>query len=331
MKAAIYTRYGNADVVRLAEIPTPVPGPDEVLIRVHASTVTTADWRLRASAFPGLLWLPGRLMTGLWAPRNPVLGMEIAGEVVAVGQKVTKFRPGQRVFGFSGGGGHAEFVCMTEDSALLPTPDQLSNAEAAALPFGAICAWEFLKDIAKVKPGQKVLIVGASGGVGVYAVQIARALGAEVTAVASAGNAELLRSLGAQHVLDYKRDDPSKARAAYDLVFDTVGATRYPRMIRALKRRGLFLPLNFGGRELLHCLVAALIRGPRIRLHVNGDSAEKLARVIDLVKAGDIRPVIDRRFTLVDIRAAHQYVEGRHRKGAVIVDVASRPALHHAA
>lgn len=331
MKAAIYTRYGAANVVRMAEIPTPAPGPKEVLIRVHASTVTTADWRLRASAFPGLLWLPGRLMTGLLSPRRPVLGMEFAGEVVATGSAVTRFHPGQRVFGFSGGGGHAEYVCISEDAALMPTPDTLTDAEAAALPFGAICALEFLRDIARVKPGQNVLVIGASGGVGVYAVQIAKALGAQVTAVASAGNADLLRSLGAHHVLDYRRDDPASARGAFDLVFDTVGATSYFGMLRALKPRGLFLPLNFGGRDILHLLAAILIRGPRIRLHVNGDSAQKLAGVLDLISAGKLRPVIDRHFSLTEIRKAHAYVEGRHRKGAVVIDVLPNRMMQDAA
>ena len=185
MKAAIYTSYGAPDTVHLAEVPTPAPGPSEVLVRVHASTVTTADWRLRASAFPGLLWLPGRFMTGLLRPRNPVLGMEVAGEILAIGADVMRFHAEQRVFGFSGGGGHAEYVVLPEIAALIETPSQLSDAEAASLPFGAISALEFLRDIARVTPGQHVLVVGASGGVGVYAVQIAKALGAEVTAVAS--------------------------------------------------------------------------------------------------------------------------------------------------
>ena len=331
MKAAIYTSYGAPDTVHLAEVPTPAPGPSEVLVRVHASTVTTADWRLRASAFPGLLWLPGRLMTGLLRPRNPGLGMEVAGEIVAIGAGVTRFHVGQRVFGFSRGGGHAEYVVFPETAALIETPPQLSDAEAASLPFGAISALEFLRDIARVTPGQHVLVVGASGGVGVYAVQIAKALGAEVTAVASGDKADLLRDVGADHVLDYRRDDITAGCGIYDLVFDTVGATRYPRMMRALKRRGLYLPLNFGGRELWHSLLAVLIRGPRIKIHVNGDSAEQLRDVLEMLSKGRLRPVIDRVFALEQIRAAHSYVEARHRRGAVVVKVASARNLRSAA
>ncbi len=326
MKAAIYTQYGPADTVRIAQLPTPAPGPEEVLVRVRASSVTTADWRLRASAFPGLLWLPGRLITGLFAPRNPVLGMDFAGEVVATGHAVTRFRPSQRVFGFSGGGGHGEYLTVSQDAAIAVTPDALSDTDAAALPWGGLAALVFLRDVAHLRAGQHVLIVGASGGVGAYAVQIAKALGATVTGVASAANADFVRGLGADRVIDYRRESPAAAVDAYDLVFDTVGATRYPQMLRALKRKGLFLPLNFGGRELWHILLARLIRGPRLALHVNADKAEDLQVLLDLVAAGKLRPVIDRRFALDDIRAAHAHVETRHRRGAVIVDVALEDA-----
>ena len=320
MKAAVYHRYGSPATVQITDVPTPAPGPDEVLVRVTASTVTTADWRLRASAFPGILWLPGRLMTGLFKPKNPILGMEFAGDVVAIGANVSRFHVGQRVFGFSGGGAHAEYVRLSQDAAMIETPAGLSDAEAAALPFGALCALSFLRDIARLQAGQHVLILGGSGGVGVYAVQVAKALGAKVTAVASGARAELLRSLGADHVMDYRRDDPEQATNLYDVVFDTVGATRYPRMIRALKRRGLFLPLNFGARELWHMVFAALIRGPRLRLHVNADSAEALTDVSKMISEGRLRPVVDRRYAFDTIRDAHAYVEARHRKGAVVID-----------
>ncbi|MBV2359584.1 NAD(P)-dependent alcohol dehydrogenase [Thalassococcus sp. CAU 1522] len=322
MKAAIYTRYGAPQSVSVKDVATPAPAPDQILIRVRASTVTTADWRLRASAFPGLLWLPGRLMTGLVAPKNPILGLEVAGEIVATGRDVTRFHIGQRVFGFTGGGAHAEYLALSQDAAVLPIPTGMSDAEAAALPWGAVAALVFLRDVARVKPGQDVLIVGASGGVGVYAVQIAKAMGATVTGVCSAANVDLVRDLGADTVLDYRKTDIRAARNAYDLVFDTVGATRYPKMIGALRKNGLFLPLNFGGRELWHLVLSRLIRGPRIKLFVNGDSAEDLRAVLAMVANGQLRPVVDRHFALDDIVSAHAYVEARHRKGAVIVDMA---------
>ena len=322
MKAAIYTRYGKAETVRIAEMPVPAPGPGEMLVKVRAASLTTADWRMRAAAYPGILWLPGRLMTGLLAPKNPVLGTDLAGEVVATGAGVTRFRTGQRVFGFAGRGGHAEYALVREDGAIVATPDGMTDAEAAALPFGALTALVFLRDVAKVSPGQSVLVVGGSGGVGVYAVQIARALGAHVTATASAEKVALVRSLGAHRVIDWRREDVSAARDAYDLVFDTVGATTWPGMLRALKRRGLFLPLNYKGRELWHLLLSKITRGPRIVLHVNPDRAEDLQTLLEMVADGRLRPVIDRRFALDDIVAAHRYVEGRSRKGAVVIDVA---------
>lgn len=325
MKAAVYHRYGPAEAVHLTDLPTPAPGRGQILIRVHASSVTTADWRLRASAFPGALWLPGRLMTGLFAPRNPVLGMEVAGEVVAKGHAVTRFEIGQRVFGFCGGGGHAEFVALTEDGALLQTPDQLSDAEAVALPFGALCALSFLRDVARLRPGQRVLITGGSGGVGVYAIQMAKALGAHVTACASRPNLPLLHALGADDSFDY-RAETARIFAPYDVIFDTVGALDWPRARDLLRRSGLFLPLNFAGRELWHLLRARLSGGPRLRLHVNEDRAEDLQTVLEMVVAGTLRPVIDRRFDLDEITAAHRYVEARHRKGAVVVDVLPRRA-----
>jgi len=320
MKAAVYHKYGAPEVVSVTEMPTPAPGPEQVLIRVHASSVTTADWRLRASAFPGILWLPGRLMMGLTGPRKPVLGLDLAGEVVATGHAVTRFAVGQRVFGFAGGGGHAEYAVLSQDAALVEMPEDMRYDEAAALPFGAVCALIFLRDVASVQSGQRVLILGGSGGVGVYAIQIAKALGAHVTASASAEKADLMQALGADAVQDYRRD-PADAGGPFDLIFDAVGATDWRGARKALRKSGLFLPLNFKGRDIWHMLRSKCAGGPRMVLHVNGDSAETLRDLLALRDKGQLRPVIDRHFALDDIRAAHAYVEARRRKGAVIVDV----------
>ncbi|EPX83074.1 NAD(P)-dependent alcohol dehydrogenase [Salipiger mucosus] len=326
MQAATARRYGPAESLRIEDLPVPVPGPGEILIRVEASSVTTADWRLRASAFPGGLWLAGRMVAGLLRPRNPVLGSDVAGTVAAVGAGVTRFAAGDRVFGFIGHGGHAEYAIARADGALQRTPDSLTDAEAAALPFGAFTALAFLRDVAQVRPGQAVLIVGASGGVGAYATQIAKALGAHVIAVASGANADLLRELGADEVIDYRAEDVRRHRDRYDLVFDTVGATDWPGMRRALKRGGLFLPLNFGLRDLCHMLRAKLAGGPRMVLHVSGDTAEALADIVAMIEAGKLRPVIDSHYPLARIAEAHAHVEGRHRRGAVVIDVAEGAA-----
>jgi NADPH:quinone reductase-like Zn-dependent oxidoreductase len=210
MTAAVHDRYGPPDVLRLDRVPRPEPGAGALSVRVAASSVTTADWRLRASAFPGILWLPGRLMTGLVRPKNRVLGTEFAGTVAALGPGAAGFAPGDRVFGFCGHGGNADYLTVAADGPVVATPPALSDRAAAALPFGAISALVFLRDVARLGPGQSVLIVGGSGGVGVYAIQIARHLGAEVTAVASAANLELMRDLGAAHVVDYRAEDVTR-------------------------------------------------------------------------------------------------------------------------
>lgn len=326
MKAALYTRYGAADVVHLGDVPVPAPGPREILISVEASSVTTADWRLRSSSFPGILWLAGRMMVGLFAPRSPVLGHEIAGTVVATGHAVTEFAVGQRVFGFSAGNGHAEYISVSADGPILPIPQGLTSAEAASLPWGGLSALVFLRDVAKLRAGQHILIVGASGGVGLPAVQIAKAMGARVTAVASGARRSLLESLGADRVIDYTAENPAAARDAYDVVLDTVGATDLRMMVPTLRKGGLFVPLNFGAREMWQAVLGKLTGRRRIALAVSEDRKEDLQVLIDMVQAGTLRPIIDRRYPLTEIRAAYEHVESRHRAGAIVVDVVDRQA-----
>jgi len=322
MKAVTYDTYGTSDVLKFETLPRPVPGTGEVLIRVRASSVTTADWRLRASAFPGILWLPGRLMAGLCRPKHRVLGVEFAGEVAGLGDGVAGFDMGQAVYGFSGHGAHAEYLVIKADGPVAPIPEGIGYEEAAALPFGALSALVFLRDQARVRPGQRVLIVGGSGGVGAYAIQIATALGARVTGVASGENLALMRDLGADHVVDYHRDEVAPAGACYDLIFDTVGAVDFPRARAAMCTGGLFLPLNFGGREILRALWPFGKRGRRIKLAVSGDSKADLLVLNEMIREGRVRPVIDRVFPLAEVRAAHDYVEARHRKGSVVLGVA---------
>ncbi|MCT8158820.1 NAD(P)-dependent alcohol dehydrogenase [Pseudoruegeria sp. SHC-113] len=326
MKAIVQHRYGGPEVLALKEVRLPEIGEDEILVKVHASSATTADWRIRASAFPKALWLPGRLMMGLVRPRNPIPGGEFAGRVVEVGAKVTRFQPGEAVFGFSGHGANAEYLAMSESACVAPCPPSLSFTEAAALPFGGLAALVFLRDVAALKPGQRVLVVGATGGVGSYAVQIAKALGADVTAICSADNAWLARDLGAEQVLDYRTENPAQLGQRFDLVFDTVGAMDMAAARAVLKRDGLFLPLNFSLREMLQAFRARLFGGPRLQLAVNPDRAEDLEALSELVWEGRLRPVIDRMYPLSEVAEAHAYVEGRHRKGAVILTVAGPDA-----
>ncbi|MFT7594873.1 MAG: NADPH:quinone reductase-like Zn-dependent oxidoreductase [Paracoccaceae bacterium] len=321
MKAAWYDRYGDADVLDIRDVAMPKIADDQILIKLQSSSVTTADWRLRASAFPGAFWLPGRLMFGLFAPRTHVLGGDFAGRVVAVGKDVTRFATGDSVFGFSTLGAHAEYLAVGEGSAVAAIPANLSFDQAAAVPFGGLSALVFLRDFAGLKPGQKVLINGASGGVGVFAVQVAKALGAEVTGISSAANLELVRSLGADHVIDHVVGDPDGETARYDVILDTIGTLDFAGVKQRLTAAGVFVPLNFGLRELWQSLMTSLRGGKRVVVGVSGDTQQDLLRLSDLLARGDIRPVIDGCYPLDRIAEAHRRVEGRHKTGAVVVTI----------
>lgn len=322
MKAAYYEKYGAADVVTIRDIPRPEIGEDEVLVRSAAGTVTTADWRFRASAFPGALWLPGRLMAGPLAPRRKVLGSEFAGQVDSVGANVSRFKPGDRVFGMSPKfGAHAEYIAVPETGAIAHMPENLDFADAAALPFGAVCALVFLRDFAPVQPGQKVLVGGASGGVGVYGVQIAKHFGAEVTAVASARNHDLLTSLGADHVIDYRQQDVTRSGEQFDLVFDTAGTLKFGAVKRILKPNGIFLPLEYGLTDAFYALWTSVFGGKKLLLRVNGDRQADLEAVRDLAASGAVRAIIDSRYPLADIADAYRRVETRHKTGSVVIDM----------
>jgi NADPH:quinone reductase-like Zn-dependent oxidoreductase len=322
MKAAVYEKYGPADVLEIREVARPEVKDNEVLVKIYATSVTTADWRLRASAFPGMFWLAGRMMFGLLSPKNKVLGSEFAGRVVSVGANVTRFKLGDEVFGFSEAfGAHAEYLAIPEDKAIARKPEGLGYEEAAAMPFGALCALVFLRDFAKIRPGQKVLIGGASGGVGVYAVQLAKHFGAKVTGVCSTANVDLVTSLGAGHVIDYKKEDFTRQPETYDLVFDTSGTTSFSKCKRALKPNGIFIPLEFSLREIVQSLVTSMTGGRKVVIGVNGDSQEDLAFIAGLAERGEIRAVIDRHYPLEQIADAHRRVESRHKRGSVVVTV----------
>ncbi|MDG4649483.1 NAD(P)-dependent alcohol dehydrogenase [Roseibacterium sp. SDUM158017] len=331
MKAAIHTRYGGPEVVSLGEIDRPVPRRGEILVRVGAAGVTTADWRIRAAAFPGLVSLVGgRLMFGVFRPRKPVLGGEYAGTVVETGPGVTDFAPGDRVFGFAWGGAHAEYVAVKAAGPVFATPPGLDDAEAASLPFGGLCALEFLERFAALKPGERVLILGASGGVGVHAVQVARALGARVTGVASAPREDLVRALGAEHFIDYRAPGPRGLGGPYDVIFDTIGVLNYPDAAGMLAEGGRFVPLNFGVGDIVHVRRASR-NGHRLILKVSGDSKEGLARLAAMVAEGRLRPIIDRVYPFAEVRAAHRHVESRSRKGSVVLRIGDAEAGRDAA
>lgn len=301
MKAAVFDRYGPPGVVSIRDVPKPAPKPGELLIRVRAATLAAGDWRLRRPS-PFL----ARLYNGLFRPKKVrVLGLELSGEVEAVGAGVSRFKPGDSVFAFTGFGfgAHAEYRCIQEsgrkpqwDGMVARKPANLSHEEAAATPVGALTAQCFLRQSGLTK-GQSVLVYGASGSVGTFAVQLAKALGAEVTGVCSTANLELVRRLGADHVIDYSKDDIAASGRVYDVVFDAVGKLPSSRARSVLARGGSRVSVR-GSAKL-----------------EPGD----LDRLRDLIEAGTLLPVIDRRFPLEEIARAHEYVEAGHKKGNVVI------------
>jgi NADPH:quinone reductase-like Zn-dependent oxidoreductase len=256
MKAAVYSRYGPPEVVQIKDVEKPVPRDNEVLVRIHATTVCAADWRFR-KADPFFI----RFMNGLWRPKRiNIMGMELAGEVESVGKSVTRFGAGDPVFGSTGFkfGAHAEYACLPEDGLLAIKPVNMTHEEAAAVLFGGVTALDFLRR-AKIQAGQKVLIYGASGSVGVFAVQLAKNFGAQVTAVCSTANLDLVKSLGADEVVDYTKDDFSRAGRVYDMVFDSVGKSGFSRSLKSLKRGGFYVQVGYSGR--LASTLGEMLRG----------------------------------------------------------------------
>ncbi|WP_010139088.1 NAD(P)-dependent alcohol dehydrogenase [Oceanicola sp. S124] len=316
MKAIVYRDYGGPEVLSVAEIETPRPGPGEMLVKVEAAAVTTADWRLRAAAFPGILGPVGRAMFGWRRPRNPVLGSAFAGEVVAAGAGAD-IAAGP-VLGFVPGGAHAEYLIVKPGQCVVARPYGLDAEAAAALPFGGLSALVFLRDVAKVTPGARVLVLGGSGEVGAMAVQVARAMGARVSAMASAPNLALLHELGAEEALDYRSQPVTGLGRRFDLVFDTFGACDLTQARQVLVRGGQFVPLNFGLREMLQALTNCL-RARKLRLHVSTDRAGDLAELVAMQQAGQLRPLVGQSFPLDQVRAAHALVESRHKRGAVVL------------
>jgi len=327
MKAAFSHRYGPASTISVEEAPVPVPGPGELLVRVAAAGVTTADWRLRASAFPAWSWLPGRLMFGLRRPKQPVRGTDFAGEVVAAGPGAPRVAPGTAVFGVvPEGGAHAEYVRVPATAPLALRPAALDAADAAAVPFGALNALHFLREVARVRAGQRVLILGASGNVGGYAVQIARLLGAHVTAVGGPAAQDRLRALGAEEVIDYTRTDPTAGPASHDVVLDTAGIATFARAARVLTPDGLFVPLEFRAADIVRALTRRLRRGPRIALAIGTETQAGLDWVAARLAEGSLRPVIGARLPFAQVVEAHARVAGRHAGGPVVLEMGTAAA-----
>ncbi|MEY1554695.1 NAD(P)-dependent alcohol dehydrogenase [Yoonia sp. R2331] len=325
MLAYSYTQYGPADVVSKVEVPTPTAKPNEVLIRIVATTVSAGDWRARSLTMPKGLGLVGRLVFGITGPRKPILGTELSGIIEKVGTDVSTFQPGDAVIGFPGAGfgAHAEFIAMPADGKLVRKPDSLSFAESAAIPFGATTAYDFLVNKAKVQAGDRILINGASGSVGSASVQIAKHLGAEVTAVCSAKNAGLMRKLGADRVIDYRNEDIVENGVQYDIVVDTVGTLPWSQAQQAIRHGGKMVLIAGKTSDMFFGAIKAALKGKKMIGGVATESREVLQAVVNLAAQGALLPVIDRRYSFDDMRVAHAHVDTGRKKGNVVVTVKS--------
>ena len=307
MKAAVYKKYGAPEVLQITEVEKPQPKDNELLVKIEAATVTSGDVRLRGSDFPPLFWLPARLIIGLYRPKKRILGHELSGTVEAVGSKVTKFKVDDTVLGTTTmlkTGSYAEYICLPEtwkQGVVVHKPEELSFKQAATLPVGGMTALFLLKK-GGLKKGMNVLVYGASGSVGSYALQIAKTYGAKVTTVSSASNFKMLQSLGADAMLDYEKEDYTEKNQAFDIVFDAVGKTSKSRAKKVLKSNGIFLSVK----------------------SITAEKTVLLQEIVDLTLKGKIKPFIDQEFSLNQIIDAHRYVETGRKRGNVIIHIPNR-------
>jgi len=320
MKAIVCTRYGSPDLLQVKEVPKPVPRDKEVLIKVLATTVTAGDWRVRSMDVPTGFRLLARLALGIRKPRQPILGTELSGEIEAVGKAVTRWKPGDQVFAFSDlrMGCHVEWKCMPEDGAVVAKPANLTHEEAASLSFGGTTALSYLRK-GKIQRGDRVLVNGASGGVGTAAVQLAKHFGAHVTGVCSGGNFELVRSIGADALIDYTKEDFTKNGETYDIIVDTAGTAPFSRSKGSLGKGGRLLQVLGGLPDLLRAPWISLTTDKKVIAGPQTARPDDVRFLADLAEKGQLKPVIDRRFPFDRIADAHRYVDAGHKKGSVVI------------
>ena len=321
MKAIVYTEYGSADVLRLEEIVKPTPNDSEILIRVRAAEVTKADCELRSFSFPvKWFWLPLRLAMGITRPKRQVLGGYFSGEVEAVGKDVSKFKVGDQVFGSAGlrMGAYAEYLCLPAEYTISAKPSNMSFEEAAAVPLGGLNAFHFLR-LARVQKGEKVLINGAGGSIGTFAVQIAKDMGAEVTAVDSGIKQNMLRRIGADHFFDYITEDFTKSGQRYDVIFDMVARSSYSGCVATLNPKGRYVMGNPRLWDMLRSAVTSVFTDKKAVFAFAGETEEELLALKEMIEDGDIKSTVDRVYPMERVAEAHRRVETEQRLGSVVI------------
>ena len=329
MKAIVYTKYGPPEVLQLKEVEKPVPKDKEILIKIHATPVSFGDKLVRNLKeitpgkfhMPFLFWLFAKMYFGFRRPRITILGSEFAGEIEALGKNVKSFKPGDQVFGYRGSlmGAYAEYLCMPENGVVALKPSNMTYEQAAAVPYGAIMALNLLRKV-NLQPGQSVLVNGASGGIGPAVVQLAKShFGANVTGVCSTPRLEYVKSLGADKVIDYTKEDFTDSAEIYDFIFDILGKSSFARVKRSLKPNGRCLLVSFKMKQLWQMLWTSMIGSKKVICALSSEKAEDLVFIKELIEAGKIKTVIDKRFPLAQAAEAHRYVEQGHKKGNVVI------------
>ena len=325
MKAIICTKYGDPDVLQLQEVAKPTPKEDEILVKIHTATVTAGDTRMRSFNVPISFWIPARLALGVTKPRKKIPGMEFAGEVEAVGKNVTQYKKGDQVFSTTGMnfGSYAEYLCISgdgKDQVMARKSEHISFEDAATIPIGGRTALYFLRE-ANIQPKQKVLIYGASGSVGTFAVQLAKYFGAEVTGVCSSRNLDLVQSLGADKVIDYTKEDFTKNSVIYDVIFDTVGKTSMKDCLRSLHPQGSYLHAVGSPGTMLKMSLASINNKQKLVGGGPPQDPEDMLFLQELIASGKIKPVIEKRYSLEQISEAHHLVDSGRKKGNVVIAI----------
>jgi len=321
MHAVTYDKFGSPDVLTPVTLEKPKPKSDEILIQVKAVAVTAGEIKARSlEGVDGIFWLPGRLIFGFSKPKSPILGSYFSGVVEEIGEQVTKFQKGDRMFGFRMLGANVEYMCMKESAVLCKLPEEIPFQDAAATGFGLSTALQCLKN-AKLKQGSQILINGASGGVGLAAVQLAKYYGAEVTGTCSGSKMKLVRQAGADHVIDYQSQSLDSRKVEYDIILDTSGKLSFSQCVPLLKTEGQLHLIDFGGKDLLQAIWTGLFGKKKVKCHVVGDKIETFEFMKELLLDGNYRAIIDRTYPLEQLAEAHRYFESGDKQGDIVIEV----------